>query len=453
MFPYLTKHTYNRVARWQKITKTPSTHPLTPTEITRLTQNITEQHRLDLLKLRAKHLDKDELCALDSTTKTAYGTKLAEVRWGKNKENLPLPQTTEVVVYSLTSHLPVFYQSFPGNMPDAKSLETILEVLKHADFRALVYVTDRGYDSLHNLLEFIARGQAFVMCVKAGQRDVLGVIEGLGEFSGRPEGMVVDGKERIYHHQCDVGYRVVDSNTGVETTLGLVLNLYFDPIRRGTELLELDIVLCAQRAALEEHLKKRSVMGDEAAVRRDFRFYRVVCDPKTRVMVSFVLNEAKVAKAQRVSGFFAIMTNGVAFGAMETLELYKLRDEQEKCFSMMKDQMVADRQRVWSEEGKTGRLFVLFVSLVLGSYLRFIWKSTKLSELFSSSLEVLDEMRSIRCIEHPGWGKIITPFVGGQIDVCRAFGFEIPEGCSSSALPQKPKRKRGRPRKNANQGL
>ncbi|MCL2432639.1 MAG: hypothetical protein FWD10_08820, partial [Candidatus Bathyarchaeota archaeon] len=153
------------------------------------------------------------------------------------------------------------------------------------------------------------------------------------------------------------------------------------------------------------------------------------------------------------SGFFAIMTNGVAFGAMETLELYKLRDEQEKCFSMMKDQMVADRQRVWSEEGKTGRLFVLFVSLVLGSYLRFIWKSTKLSELFSSSLEVLDEMRSIRCIEHPGWGKIITPFVGGQIDVCRAFGFEIPEGCSSSALPQKPKRKRGRPRKNANQGL
>jgi hypothetical protein len=323
MYPYITNHTYNRLNRWQKIAKTPSTNQLTPTEITRLTQSITEQHRIDLLKLRAQRLNKDELCAIDSTTRSAYGNSLTDIRWGKNKEHLPLPQTTEVVVYSLTSHLPVFYQSFPGNMPDTKSLETILAVLEHANFKAVIYVTDRGYDSLHNLLNFISKGQAFIMCVKVGQRDVLRVIKEFGDFSTRPEGMAVDSKERIYYHQYDVVYGVKDS-AGVEVPVGLKLNLYFDPVRRGVELLELDIVLSAQKVSLEEHLRNGSVMGDDAFVRREFGFYRVVCDPVSRVILSFVLDGVKVDRARWVSGFFAIMSSGVGFGALETLVLYSL---------------------------------------------------------------------------------------------------------------------------------
>ena len=80
IFPYLTKFTYNRVARWQRAAKSPSSRELTPTEITRLTQSITEQHRMDLLKLRAARLGKDELCAVDSTSRSAYAnTPLLEL--------------------------------------------------------------------------------------------------------------------------------------------------------------------------------------------------------------------------------------------------------------------------------------------------------------------------------------------------------------------------------------
>jgi hypothetical protein len=135
---------------------------------------------------------------------------------------------------------------------------------------------------------------------------------------------------------------------------------------------------------------------------------------------------------------------------MEVFRAYRLRDEQEKYFQQMKDQMVADRQRNWSEEWKTGRLFILFVSLVLSSYVRHIWKSTFLRELFSSSLDVVDEMRPIRLIEHTNRAKMITPFVGAQIDICEAFGFEIPEGCAPTYMSrQKPVRKLGRPSKKA----
>lgn len=84
----------------------------------------------------------------------------------------------------------------------------------------------------------------------------------------------------------------------------------------------------------------------------------------------------------------------------------------------MKSQLGFDRQRNWSEEGKTGRLLIRH-------------------KQFSSTLEVLDEMRSIRCVEHTGKAKHITPFVGAQIDIANAFGFKIPDSCAPKYTSRK----------------
>ena len=455
IFPYITKFSYNRVARWQDVAAAPSTRELSPSEITRLTQSITEQHRMDLLRLRAARLQKDELCAVDSTSRSAYGGSLADIHWGKNKDGLPLEQTTEVVVYTLSSHMPVYYRTFPGNMPDSRGYDTILTDLEHAGFKELILVTDRGYESLRNLEKYILRGQSAVMCVKTGRSDVLKAIRELGSFGARPEGMTVDPDARIYHIQYELDYAVKSTGKAVKETCGLRLNLYFDPVRRGLELMELDICLSLQEGSLSALLLGGGRLESDASAKRDYCYYKVEYDPATMGLVSFALDEKKVEKARQLSGFFAIMTHGVDFGAMEAFRAYSLRDEQEKYFQQMKSQMLADRQRNWSEEGKTGRLFILFVSLVLSSWVRHIWKTTGLYDLFSSSLEILDEMRPIRLIEHTNRAKLITPFIGAQVDICEEFGFAIPEGCAPAYTSRKkPRRKRGRPPKpEVEQGL
>ena len=448
IFPYITKFTYNRVARWQDVARAPSGRELTPSVITRLTQSITEQHRMALLKLRAARLQRDELCAVDTTSRSAYGGGLADIHWGKNKDRLPLEQTTEVVVYTLSSHMPVYYRTFPGNMPDSRSFDVILTDLEHAGFKELVLITDRGYDTLRNLEKYILRGQSIVMCVKSGQANVLKAIRELGEFGARPEGMAVDPYAKVYYRQYDIDYVVDSIGQFGKAADRLKLNLYFDSVRRGIELMELDITLSFQQASLEDLLANNGAFDNVAAIKRDYCYYKVDYDPATMTIKSFELNKKKVEKAQRLSGFFAIMTHGVDFDAMEAFRNYGLRDEQEKYFQQMKSQMVADRQRNWSEEGKTGRLFILFVSLILSSWLRHIWKSTRLYDLFSSSQEILDEMRPIRLIEHTNRAKVITPFVGKQLDICEEFGFVVPEGCAPAYTSrQKPKHKRGRPPK------
>jgi len=449
MFPYLTKFTYNRVARWQRVAGAPSSRKLTSTEITRLTQTITEQHRMDLLKLRAVRLEKGELCAVDSTTRSAYGSSLTDIRWGKNKEGLPLAQTIETVVYTVSSHMPVYYRTFPGNMPDSRSIDVILADLEHAGFKNLVLITDRGYETISNLEKYILRGQSIVMCTKTSQKDVTEAILKLGGFGTRPEGMMIDPEAKIYYSQYDITYEVKSIGQTARKSNRLKLNIYFDPIRRSHEVLEMDICLSLQKSSLSEMLASKEPLSDDASIKRNFSYFKVTYDPTTRIIESFVPNETKIEKARNFSGFFSIITHGVDYDAMKTFHTYALRDEQEKYFQQMKDQMVSDKQRNWSEEGKTGRLLILFVSLIMSSYVRHIWNSTRLYDLFSSSLDILDEMRSIRLIEHTNRAKVITPYVGAQVDICEVFGFDIPKGCKPTYTSrQKPKRRRGRPPKN-----
>ena len=447
IFPIVTEFSYRRLPRWQRIVKTPSGHDLTPSFITKLTQRITESDRMELFRLRAKRLGKEELLAVDSTTRSAYGDSLADVHWGKNKDGVDLPVTKEVVAYTLTSHMPVYYRTFSGNMPDSRSMETILTDLCHAGFENIIIVTDRGYESLRNLETYILKGQPFIVCSNTDRGIVLDKIKSFGAFNVRPEGMDVDPDLQIYYTQFDSEYEVKAKNGRVRKAV-LKVNLYLDPVRRSAEQVNIDAQIKLQEAELKKRIAEGTPCEEDSTMKRIFRFFKVTYDPTSRLIQGYERDEKKIEKACLTSGFFAITSFKVQLDAMATYHHYRLRDEQEKYFQQMKGQLNFDKQQNWSEEGKTGRLFILFVSLILTSYVRYIWKTTMLHDIFESSLDILDEMRSIRCIEHTHKSKFITPFVGAQVDICEAFDIEIPEGCKPTYTSKRAySRRRGRPRK------
>ena len=113
---------------------------------------------------------------------------------------------------------------------------------------------------------------------------------------------------------------------------------------------------------------------------------------------------------------------------------------------MMKDQPVADRRRNWPVGGKTGRLSILLISIILGPRARHARESAKLHALFPSSLDILDEMSSIRRVEHANRARLMAPFAGKRLDAREVFDFAVPEGCAPTyESRQRPVRKRGRP--------
>ena len=442
------KDTYHQMASWQRVAKAPYAKPLTSPYITMLTQKITEQNRMDLLRLRAARLKNNELCAVDSTSRSAWGDSLSDIRYGKNKDHLPLAQTLEVVVYTLSGHMPVYYRTFAGNTPDSRSLETILHDLDHAGFKDVILITDRGYESIRNLEIYIDRKQPMIMGTKVGQKHVRKEIDAFGTFDHHPEEMEIDPKERIYYKQYDLEYQIEGRRDNVKKADRLKLNLYFDPMRRSGELIDLDVAIKAQKESLEKLLKDQFPLDDDITIKKAYCYFKLDYNETTRLLKGFSLDEKKVDRKKREAGFFANTTLQIDADPMAAQQHYRLRDEQEKYFRMMKGLMGADRQRNWSESGKTGRLFILFVAQILGCYLGNIRK-TKLNEDFDSIADVLGEMRPIRYIEHPNTKGFITPFIGRQVDICEAFGFDIPEGCAPEYVVRKTnKGKRGRPRKN-----
>ena len=448
MFHITTGNTFNRAAHWQRIERVPYRRPLTSPDITYLTQSITEQHRMDLFRLRAARTKDGDLCAVDSTTRSAYGSSLADIKWGRNKERLPLEQTTEVVVYDLNTHMPIYYRTFPGNIPDSRSVETILLDLRHAGFPLLVLITDRGYESVRNMERYILDGQPLIMWVKVRQKMVLDRIRAFGSFIHSPEGMEVDEDSRIYYRQYDIDYKV-EVRSGVEKDADrLRLNLYFDPMRRSEELTSLDVAIKHQRAALEDIRQGGLPVDDDESIRKNYPYFTVKIKDDDRTLVSYELNTKKVEEAKLSSGFYANLTHRLDLNPMQALDAYSLRDEQEKLFEQQKGPLGCDRLRNWSEHGKNGRLFIMFVALIMSSYLKYVWKTTDLKKSFCSSLEILDEMRSIRIVEHKGKAKHITPFVGRQLDICEAFGFPVPDNCAPKYKSKKVKAKGpGRPPK------
>ena len=430
-FPYVTCFNYSRLARWQRICKAPSDRILSSEEITHFMQSLTEANRMDLFRLRNKRLHENEFLAVDSTSRSSYGESLSAVRWGKNKEGDRLPQVNDLVVYGLLSHMPVYYRQLPGNLPDTRTVDVLVTELEHAGFGEMPLLMDRGYSSTGALELLVRKGKPFVMCSKVGWSLVSRAIEALnvGVDGTRPACFAVDPEYRLYHYQQELPYTVRLNGGGTRTIKTLKLNLYYDPQRRGADIMQVDIDLITQAQELGQ-IQAKGLEVWRKELRTWYPYYTITLDSTGKLISSFKRNEDAITKALRLSGFIAIISNKVDGGSKKIWDWYHLRDEQEKLFSQLKTQMAARRCRSWSEEGHEGRLLVMFVALTCSSFLRQVWKSTNLKDEFSTSLEILDEMRSIRCVEHHHRAKKITPFVGKQVTVCEAFGFEIPKGCA-----------------------
>ena len=444
MYPYLAKGSFNRLPRWQRIVRSPCDEPLTAPRITKLTPRISTVHRDELFGLRARRLSKGTLCAVDSTSRSAYGRSLADVRWGKNKDRRDLPQTNEVVVYSLTDHQPIYYRTFPGNMPDCRTFPLIVKTLDEAGFKSLVLITDRGYETTRNLEAAILENRTLITAAPVGRTLIAKRIRAYGTFSNKPATMQLDRDSELYYEQFEESYVVQTSKKTDKQADRLRVNLFFDPEVRARQAKDQDIEVVCQKERLECLKQSGEQIDDAQKLRADNRYYKLTLDANK--LIDFMLDDKKLERERLSHGFFSLLTLGLDQDAVSTLRTYALRDEQEKYFEHMKDQMGFATQDNWSEDGKTGRLFILFVGLILASHVRHVWKTTELHAVFDSSLAVLDEMRCIRAIEEPGHQVIMTPFVGDQLRICEAFGIPVPDECRPGYVSKRV-RQRGRPRK------
>ena len=457
MFPIMTKWSYTQTERWQTYTKAPSTRALSPSFITRFTQSIKDNHRMSFLKLRIKRQNPKAVVACDSTTRSAYGRCLADIRWGKNKDNEALQNTLEVVVYSLDSHEPIYYRTFGGNENDSRTLHTIIEDLQKLGCNDLLVVFDRGYETEDNIIDMIQRDQAFLVCGKVGQNPVYSSIQQIQyDAQGMPVNMEYYDAEKIFLTQFEEYKNVPDPKHPEQVKpVKLKINLFLDMRVRIERLTKInESIRKEKQSASKLNTTDSGIYSDEdiRKLRTGYTFHKIYLNSEKKLIVTE--NEKVISKAKNIAGVFASLSFKVDGDARKQLALYTLRDEQEKYFEEMKDQLGFNMQNNWSEDGKTGRLFILFISLILRSHLRHIW-SKKLRKDYPSSIDVLHEMLPIRYIEYPDGSSSVTGFTTPQMEISMAYSLPVPQNCLSSTQKATMERKlagrgRGRPKGSLN---
>lgn len=448
MFPYLYKASYNRLTKWQNYARFPSEITFNKDAVRKITSSITSLHKDELFKLRSQRCTKGAKCAADSTTRGAYGDSLSDAKEGKSKSGDFENQTVELVVYDLTNHTPIYYRTFGGNTPDCRTLPFIINELNRVKYSNIILITDRGYMSLEALEYAMLKNCRIVSMIPTSYSFIKERIKDYGEFSIRPESMSLisnddDGKI-VYGEQFNQLY-VLENNRGKRKAIyNFKSNIYLKPEIRVKCFANQELKINNEFKKLTKLHNSKEKIKKEDELKKKIKYFKYTLD--NGYLDTFTLDEKKIEEERLTYGFFSIVTLGVDEDVNQTLETYRIRDEQEKYFQQMKSEMEHRHQGCSTEDGKVGREFILFVGLILSSYLRYIWKSTELKEIFDSSLAILDEMRNIRCIEEPGKEPVMSPFIGAQLKICECFQFEVPEKCAPG---YKSKRivKRGRPPK------
>lgn len=317
-------------------------------------------------------------------------------------------------------------------------MRVVLSELKHADFKDLILITDRGYESQRNLTLCILKRQKLITAAKVGQKRIRDKIRAFAPFLVEPSGhgMRWIPRYEVYACQFDIGMTVKGPGGKKVKANRLKLNLYFDMRRRTIELTSLENKLFAQEQELRE--MKKSKQAFSSSRRKKYPLFQIDCDPKTHAITSFKRRADKIARARETFGFFALYTLGMRITPEEALADYRLRDEQEKYFNSMKTRLGDDRQWVSTDRSLVGRRLVEFVGLILISAVTRVWiESETLRKQFRTVEDMFLEMRRIHCLEHQGHTKILTPFVSKQLVICQEFGFDVPSGCAPAYMKLK----------------
>ena len=396
-YPVLTGTSFLRFPRWQSTTKVPSNRPLEALVGESLAAvSRGAFHRF--MDLRLKRHDGERLVAVDSVVRISSGYAVSDRKWGQKTGRIHFQSTVEAVAYSLDSHIPVVYSSFPEAVTDARGMGVFRAELKKAGLEGITVVTDRGYDSLQGLDKYFQDGP-MVMCVDVKQPAVLERIKAFGRFREHPAGMRYDAASRRWYRQYPLS-----APAGSSTPLDLRLNLFFNPERRAAELAQIDTEIASQQNALRELADYAITIDDQRALRRDQYFFKTTYDPGSKTVTSFAPDKSRILSTRVASGFYANITSGLDATPLEAVAIYGLKYDQEKFLRGFRSLLDFPQRPPLPERLHYGIQLLQYIGLILNTFLRHSLSNGLVSGSLQppvpavhSITEALDELHNVAC--------------------------------------------------------
>ena len=407
-----------RFEKWHLTHKHPYGESITSPRSSELFASITDDQVNKLFRLQGRRRVEDEYWAYDSTSISSYSETLAQIQYGKNKEDDQLPQLNLLLVFGEESGLPFYYRKLAGNIPDSKTVKHLLEDLDILGFGKTKFVMDRGFYSEDNInglyrdhIKFLVGTKLSLKFIRKHLDEVYEDIRMFVNFDEsintygytvsaqweytqeRPyKGDVIKDKRRMYIHY----YYSIENGADDEQAFDKRIASLCKELSEGKN--------------VESHKKAYD------------QFFEVKTTPKRGHQVYY--KEDAIKEARRYFGYFALITNE-KMDAFTALHLYRMKDVVEKAFGNLKERLNMRRLLVSSEKGLDGKIFTEFVALILISHLDHKMKKSDLYKKYTLH-QLLDELDVIECFEDANHSLRIGELLNKQAKIYEALGVKVP---------------------------
>ena len=407
-----------RFEKWHTTHKHPYGEDIASPRSSELFSQISDDQVNRFFRLQGKRRVEDEYWAYDSTSISSYSETLAQIQYGKNKEDDKLPQLNLLLIFGEESGLPFYYRKLSGNIPDSKTVKHLLEDLDILGFGKTKFVMDRGFYSEENINGLYREHVKFLVGVRLSlkfiRKHLDEVYDDIRMFNNYDEGISTYG----YTVATEWNYIQERPYKGdVITDKRRIYIHYYYSIEKGAD----DEVAFDKRIAdlHKELLNNKPVEGHQKAYAQ---FFEVKETPKRGRQVYY--REDAIKEARKYLGYFALITNET-MNAFTALHLYRKKDVVEKAFGNIKERLNLRRLLVSSEKALDGKIFAEFVALILISHLDHKMKKSGLYKRYTMQ-QLLDKLDVLECFEDEKHSLRVGEMLVKQKEIYEALGVEAP---------------------------
>jgi len=402
----------SRAEPWSRACLHPFDDVIASQRVSELLLRLTEEARQRFLSLWLEHIREDDWLCYDITSVSSYARHNEYTHFGYNRDGESLEQINLAMLFGQKKGLPAHYRRMPGNISDVSTLSTTAKSLDYLGLGELNFILDRGFYSVGNIDELLARRHKFTIALPAGRKWIKKILDRHCDSIASPANYLTAGEEKAL-------YTVTEFHRWGDGNHRTWVHIFYNAERAASDFDRFTRRLIGYR---NELLNRKPVEEHEEFYQR----YLVVREtPKRGLRVDF--NEEEIHKhRKKYSGFFCILSNKIK-DAQEALNVYRSKDVVENCFDDLKNHLDMKRLRVHSAPAMDARLFLQFMALIYVSSIRnAIRKDETLKYL--TAREVMEEMETIVKVKYSNrYGQVFTETTPIQCRIMDVFGIKLPE--------------------------
>jgi transposase len=311
-----------------------------------------EQERLAFATAWTQQCGEVEAIVFDITSLSYYAEFIDYVEWGYNRDEEPLPQINFGVIYAEHSQLPLYYQLYPGSIPDVTTLKNIVNYLELLQLKERSFVVDRGFYSASNLSLMHQAQIRFIIPMSRSVKLFSALLSKNKRKLSDLNNSFVFGDQVLSHVQDRVEINQITFQT----------HLYFNDRRRSEEassfvrkILELETTAQKQTFKNKEEAMEYLASHTKGAT----EFFQV---KNNNGQLEIARNTKALSQRIAALGATFMLTNHPDLDRAKILELYRRKDYLEKTFDVLKNEFDGKRLRGHSKDAINGRLFIKFIS-------------------------------------------------------------------------------------------